>query len=204
MKKAVLLLALLAVTGIAGANMLANGDFSLGENDPGDPTQPNTLNAVGWSEWTSGGWTNRESNGNDLPGCSFHMAIGNAGGSGAGVYQDIAATVGTTYKLTADSKLDAWWKNAAYLKFEFMDAGNVQIGFAESPHWAQAGYDTGLPWANYSLIGVAPAGTVKVRAILGTWGEGGTARFDNAVLVPEPATMILLGLGSLAMLRRKK
>jgi hypothetical protein len=201
----VVMMLLLLVFGVsAQANMLTNGDFALGSDGT---TAPNNA-ALAWSQYnSSGGWNNRETSGNPVPG-DYLMAIGAAGGYGAFAWQDVAGTAGTTYKLSADSSLDNWWKNAGYLKIEFYDAGGTNpvnlVGFAESAHWAQAGYDTGLPWANYSITGTAPAGTATVRAMLGTWGEGGTARFDNAVLIPEPATMILLGLGSLAMLRRKK
>jgi hypothetical protein len=203
MKKVLLILALLAVSGIASANLLSNGDFALGSNGTTDPDNV----ALAWSQYnSSGGWNNRETNGNPVPG-DYLMAIGAAGGYGAFAWQDVAGTAGATYQLTADSALDAWWKNAGYLKLEFYDAGGTDpvnmIGSAESAHWQQPGYDTGLPWANYSISGVAPVGTATVRAMLGTWGEGGTARFDNAVLVPEPATMLLLGLGGL-LLRRSK
>jgi hypothetical protein len=202
MKKVLVILALLAVTGIASADLLSNGDFELGENDPGDATQPNTFIATSWSEWHSGGWSNREESGPT----GFSYALGNAGGYGAGVFQDVAvADDGATYKLSFDASLDNWWMNSGYIKIEFLDAAEAQVGFVESPHFTQPGYDAGIPWTTYSLIGTAPAGTEIVRAIGGTYGEGGTARFDNAVLtvVPEPATMALLGLGAL-VLRRKK
>ncbi len=189
MKKVLLILALLAVSGIASANLLSNGDFALGSNGTTDPDNV----ALAWSQYnSSGGWNNRETNGNPVPG-DYLMAIGAAGGYGAFAWQDVAGTAGATYQLTADSALDAWWKNAGYLKLEFYDAGGTDpvnmIGSAESAHWQHSG--------------VAPVGTATVRAMLGTWGEGGTARFDNAVLVPEPATMLLLGLGGL-LLRRSK
>jgi len=201
MKKVLILLALFAAAGIASAaNLLTNGDFALGSDGT---TAPNNA-ALAWSQYnsSSSGWNNRETSGNPVPG-DYLIAIGNAGGYGAFAWQDVAGTAGGTYTLSADAALDNWWKNAGYLKLEFYDAGSTMIGFAESAHFAQSGYDTGLPWAHYSITGTAPAGTVTVRSMLGTWGEGGTARFDNAVLVPEPVTMIMLGLGAL-LIRRKK
>ena len=62
MKNVMILLAVFAMTGIASANLLSNGDFELGETDPDDPTQPNELNPVDWIEDHSGGWSNREIN----------------------------------------------------------------------------------------------------------------------------------------------
>jgi hypothetical protein len=195
MKKVLVLSALLAMIGIANANLLVNGDFELGSNGT---TAPDTA-ALGWSQYnSSGGWNNRETTGNPVPD-NYLIAIGAAGGYGAFAWQDVAvADDGSTYQLFAEASLDAWWLNNLYLKIEFYDAGLANmIGFSESAHYGQPGYDTGLPWANYSVSGVAPAGTAVVRVMLGTWGEGGTARFDNVVreVVPEPATLALLGLG---------
>ncbi len=190
--------------GIANANLLSNGDFSL--DDGVDP-----LNAADWNEWNSGGWVNRETAANGPYGDTenFHYAIGNAGAINNGIWQDVAvADDGATYQLTVDVALDDWWKPDAYVKIEFYDAGAVQLDFAET--WIYAnGYDAAVaqPWAPRSVIAAAPAGTVTVRAVLGSWtaADGGTSRFDNANLdvVPEPATLALLGLGGLLLRRRK-
>ena len=209
MKQLVFLASALCLTlGAANAqNLLVNGDFSLDDG-------VSSLNALGWTEYNSAwdtdpnAWVNRETQNitqnppygdtND-----FHYAMGYYGGYGASVSQDVTVTDdGSTFQLTADSSLDVWWMNSGYLKIEFYDAGaTTLLGEVESAHWSQPGYDTGVPWANYSVAGVAPAGTETVRAILGSYGEGGTARFDNAVLViPEPTTGAFLALGSLMLL----
>lgn len=176
-KSAICLILICTVT--AQANLLSNGDFSLGQSDPADP--------VDWNIWTSGGWTNRETNANGTYGddTNFHMALGNAGGYNAFIYQDADATAGVTYKLSLDASLDDWWLNSFYFKLEFLNGAGSQVGAFESPHHIQPSYDVGLPWANYNLIGTAPAGTQFVRALLRTYGEGGTARFDNVSVVPN-------------------
>jgi hypothetical protein len=43
----------------------------------------------------------------------------------------------------------------------------------------------------------------KIRIINNTGGAG-TVYYDNVRLVPEPATLGLLGLGGLVLLRRRK
>ena len=134
----VLVLAALLCTSANAANLLINGDFALGSDGT---TAPNNA-ALGWSQYnSSGGWNNRETANNPVPG-DYLMAIGAAGGYGAFAWQDVAGTAGISYQLTADSALDNWWKNAGYLKLEFYDAGSVMVGFAESAHWQQPGYDT--------------------------------------------------------------
>ena len=117
------------------------------------------------------------------------------------MYQEVAATAGLNYQLSADSLIDAWRLSCSYLKLEFLDAGGVVLASAESPHVDPGGYDVGTTLTRYVLTQTAPAGVVDVRASLGGYGEGGTVRYDNASLevVPEPATLGLLGLSGLAL-----
>jgi PEP-CTERM motif-containing protein len=62
-------------------------------------------------------------------------------------------------------------------------------------------------WVTHSITGIAaPAGAdnADIFVAIGLFGSSsGVARFDNAIITPEPASMMLLGLGALA-LRRKK
>ncbi len=180
-------MAVFSATGSVSANLLSNGDFAVGDSNPAD--------AVDWNEYNSSasGWVNRETNTGNPPygdTSNYHMAIGNAGGYGAYIFQDVAvADDGSEYKLTCDASLDAWWLNSGYIKIEFYDADTNLLDEVESAHFSQPNYDLGLPWTEYSLIGTAPAGTVIVRALLGTYGEGGTARFDNAdLIIYDPIT----------------
>ena len=190
------MLTVLALVGIASANLLYNGDLTIA--DPGDP-----LIADGWSEYNSGGWVNREVNANGTYGdpSNFHYAIGNAGAINNGAYQDVAGTAGLSYVLTADMAMDDWWKPDGFIKIEFYEAAGTApenlLAFAET--WIYAnGYDGAVaqPWANQSVTATAPVGTATVRTVLGSWtaSDGGTVRFDNAVLKlgteasnPDPA-----------------
>ena len=51
MKKMLMLLALLAVTGMAGANLLTNGGF-----EDGDTGQMTATPIPGWNTWNWNGW----------------------------------------------------------------------------------------------------------------------------------------------------
>lgn len=203
MRKLLALLTVLSIGGMAHANLLTNGDFSLDDGvDPG--------NAANWYEWTTNGWANRETSANGTYGdpSNYHYALGANGAINEGVWQDTAVPDdGATYELTADVELDNWWKPDGYVKLEFLDASDNQLGFDET--WIYAnGYDAAVnqPWQPISVSAQAPAGTVKVRSILAGWtaGDGGTIRYDNAslIVVPEPASLGLLAIGALAAVSR--
>lgn len=117
-KKLPVLFAVIAVSGIAQANLLSNGDFTLEGGDP--------LNAAGWTEYNNGGWVNRELNPNGTYGDpnNFHYAIGNAGAIDNGVFQNVVVPDdGATYIMTVDAAMDDWWSPTGFLKIEFLDGG---------------------------------------------------------------------------------
>lgn len=191
------------------ANLLANGDFSLGSNGTTDPDSQ----ALGWGHAWTAGWINRETNSGGPYGdpSNYHYAIGNAGAINNAIYQSVVVPDdGSSYLLTVDMGMDNWWKPDGYLRIEFKDSADAILSSIQTDILAN-GYDGNVnqPWANRSVSGTAPAGTASITVVLGafTTGDGGTTRWDNAVLsavVPEPASIGLLGLTGLALRRRHR
>jgi hypothetical protein len=123
------------------------------------------------------------------------------------VWEDVAATVGTNYNLSAYF-MDDWGAAGAtgtvgaVIKLEFIDSGGIKTTIDGSAPIAK---DWNLGWQQLSVSGIAPAGTVTVRAVVGQGSNANSyVRVDDASLVPEPATMALLGLGGLFLRRRRK
>ncbi|MEN6385137.1 MAG: hypothetical protein ABFD79_08040 [Phycisphaerales bacterium] len=193
----VLLLAVCSMTGIVSANLLTNGNFE----------SPDSINAPdNWNIWTWGdagqAWANHQKDGSSFDG-SWYMAVGGFGNAGAGLYQIVTGAAGVQYTLTVDSGAQAWWKPYGEMKMFFLDAGGAEISSVAAVTADPQDYEVGVSWHNVTLSAVAPAGTAQVKVEFADANGQGTVWFDNAVLIPEPASLLVLSLGSL-LLRRKK
>lgn len=195
------LVAVFAMTGIASANLLTDGDFEA----------PGATNS--WEQWAWGvGWSeitvkDATVGGND----TTLLNVGNAWETGGGgAFQIAAATAGTNYMLTVDSGAEGWWQPTGQMEMIWLDSTNGVInsvsrrtvdGDAGVPN------DTLQPMQNYQLIGTAPVGAEFVKVEFSSqmpFQVGGTITFDNAVLettaIPEPATLAFFGLAGSAIL----
>jgi hypothetical protein len=91
----------------------------------------------------------------------------------------------------------------------------AEIGDGVNIWWSQeipiSAADPALTWKSGSFVvdnTVAGASVMKINLFMwdaNGWGSGaGLVRYDNIVVTPEPASMALLGLGGVALLRRRK
>jgi MYXO-CTERM domain-containing protein len=134
-----------------------------------------------------------------------------------GIFQEFATTEGDEWTMDAYSRhwsgdamigSGAPDSNWVVMKLAFFDAGNGEIGAAEGTI-LDGTFATDIWHDNAPIIGVAPAGTVKVQSFilyLQPLTDGGAAHIDNVSLsvVPAPGAMALLGLGGLVACRRRR
>ena len=181
--------------GMVQAAPFGNGDFETGVLSP-------------WWGWGDGGSVTIVPTGG--VGGSQGALITNFGGTySTTLGQDIDWSAGASIdgKISLQYRADSW--GGAGVAVKWFDSGWANIGWAWAQMYAGNGTDTGWqPFTASSAVPgsagtwIAPAGTAyaEIRVEQWTWGE---VYVDNVVLTPEPATMILLGIGGLVALRRK-
>lgn len=186
-------IAVLILPRASQGTLLTNGDFETGDG-------------TGWDNWGFNFAVVSD------PVYSQDVYSATLWWSDAGWVQLVSATEGETYTLSGDMihnpELN---KRVAILKLEFWDAGDTtQIAAYEIGRLGTQ--DDADTWFSYSDSFVAPTGTGLVKVVLlyedltsgGPGDPAGLAYWDNIVLTPEPATVALLGLGGLLILRRRR
>lgn len=190
MKRLLFLSALFAMIGIVNAELLVNGDFEAGAG-------------VGWSQWYGG------NSGVGVPDPIDGDLCGGVWWSDDGIFQGIAIGPGT-YTVSGEMLMTSGEplgnNRIAVIKAEIGDGTNIW--------WTQElAFDASSPtdvWTSGSFVvdnTTAGATYLNINLFMfdqdGPHTGSGIIRYDNISVVPEPASLALLGLGGL-LLRRKR
>jgi hypothetical protein len=190
----------------ARADLLTNGNFNTGDLTgwwtwlPVPANQSFTVEPIGSFDGSPDGLFQ-----NSGSGPQANMNVGQ--GKFAGAIPGNTYTANCMFKEAIATTGDGWV--GANFDVEFYDAANNWLSGTYWNFWA-----TGA-WTPYSVSAVAPVGASSVQMKVESWLGGTpdestatlTLNLDNVTLtgelIPEPATMVLLGIGGLVALRRK-
>jgi hypothetical protein len=125
-----------------------------------------------------------------------------AGGQGGGWWQEVRATPGVAYTFSCWFKADSNWVNQEDqgIKIEFYTGEHNGTTMISDQRLYFDG--VGEAWVQKTVSAVAPPDAQWVRVII--WADGvgqyGAIHFDDAALVAEPGTVIIISSASAVLI----
>jgi hypothetical protein len=213
--------------GITAVLALAGSTAQASLFDPGFESAPDQPNPILLPGGVNGGWS-ATFNGANFTAASAET--GNVGlemteGAGSawnfeGTYQVVGSVIaGQKYTFTEDFKAATALSSTygpAFIQLTYFNAAGTDLGTVETGGVGANAihFSPTASWATYSVSATAPAGAVYVAPYVAMMENGSSTTIetiyaDNGTLtlVPEPATIALLGLGlslPLYLIRRRK
>ena len=205
--------AALLAAGQSSANLLVNNGFEAAGLGGGD-----TFGASGWTDFGGATFTVHTSILGSVGANSGDHAFKMFGGGASGIWQQFAINPGETangsvlmLNYSGDQMANG---QVAAINIEWIQADGVSQS-AITPFISNGTFNAAdAPvdvWTEQNITGVAPGDAAFARLTLITGdflagGPGGAPFYDDAFfeVVPEPGSLALLGLGGLALLRRRR
>ena len=217
MRKLLTVVLLLCFVGAAGAAMVKNPedfeDYAIGTPPPGWESWGSGSGAGGWGGPPPQPLVADDGTGNQvlqilqdpsLDSWTYNLAFSHNNPL-VGLPVNNVVPIGYV-RLEYDVMLTAYpgGSNAGIAKIEFYDAAAGQLSVAAWDPLDLTGAEGS--WRHIIVEAPVPAGVTTVTPVIGLTGPGTEAVYDNVYLstgAPEPATLLLLGLGGLLIRKRK-
>lgn len=224
MKRLLVFLMVVAVSGLASAEMLVNGGFendfdSWGHWGSGSGVSPGSATWANTDTWrtikTEGAYEGDKAI--EFGTSNSLTEVGWWWGWSAAWQIDIPVTPGTEIGMSAMIR-DGWADGsdgviagAALLKIEFYGADGARVdrngdGVGDRDDDFVTFFDVPRSgeWVPIAVTDIVPVDAVTTNVVIGTESVNVAVWYDAVSLVPEPMSLSLLGLGSLVLLRRRK